>query len=73
MKCQEESCSAQGQERVFVYEDYALPLGPWCNSCWAIVQSRSSELVKTYDELRPEVGSNNAFHLVDQMIDREPC
>ena len=72
MKCQEESCWEEGHDRTFFYGDYRLPLGPWCEACWVIVQSRSSELVKTYDELRPEVGSTEAFHLVDEMIDRDP-
>jgi len=72
MKCQEQSCREEGCDRTFVYGNYELPLGPWCDTCWVVVQSRSSELVKTYEELKPEVGPDEAFRMVDDMIDRAP-
>jgi len=70
-KCQQAGCPNSGPERIYTRGDYQQPLGPWCDSCWAIIEERSHELMGTFDELKPTIGPKRAYLLVDQMIDQE--
>jgi len=55
-KCQQAGCPNSGPERIYTRGDYQQPLGPWCDSCWAIIEERSHELMGTFDELKPTIG-----------------